>query len=89
MEGTLKIELDYDLLAEKVVERVVGKFPKPPSETPTERHKIFGIRGLASHIGCSVSKAQSLKNEGTIPFYEYGNRVFFYGDEVDNALKRR
>ena len=88
MEGTLKIELDYDLMADKTAERLLGKISTNNPSTHPERKKIFGIRNLAAYIGCSPSKAQDLKNKNAVPFYEYGGRVFFYEHEVEAALKR-
>lgn len=48
---------------------------------------IKGIRGLAAFIPCSLSKAQQLKNEGKIPFYQDGRLILFDPDQVREALK--
>ncbi|MEY8609342.1 DUF3853 family protein [Parabacteroides segnis] len=89
MKEYFKIEIDVEKLssvfAKKVIEMLDEQATSPPQIN--ERKRIDGIRGLANHIRCSVSKAQDLKNKGKIPFYEVGKRVFFYSDEIDEALK--
>lgn len=77
--------IDYDLLADKVAERIA------PKEEPQESKggKINGIRNLAKFLGCSPCKAQDLKNKGLIPFYNIGKKVYFFENEVNNALKGR
>jgi len=52
-----------------------------------ERIRIYGIRGLATYLSVSVPTAQRLKNAKKFPFYEAGNKLIFYSDEVDNGLK--
>ena len=83
----IEMTVDLEELARMIAEKCTALVPTPKLEEK-ERVKIYGIRGLAGYIGCSVSKAQSMKNEGIIPYSEFGNRVFFYADEIDNALKR-
>lgn len=91
MHNLIKLELDYEelssILAKKIAEKLEDCIP-PPYQA-VERKRIDGIRGLANHIRCSVSKAQNLKNKGKIPFHEVGKRVFFYSDEIDEALKSK
>jgi Protein of unknown function (DUF3853) len=61
---------------------------KPESiQVLQERKKIKGIRGLADFLEVSLPTAQKLKNNKLFPFYESGNKVYFYSDEVDNGLK--
>lgn len=81
----IDLVIDYDLLADKVAERIA------PKEEPQESKggKINGIRNLAKFLGCSPCKAQDLKNKGLIPFYNIGKKVYFFENEVTNALKRR
>ncbi|MBE6245840.1 MAG: DUF3853 family protein [Bacteroidales bacterium] len=63
--------------------------PIKEEETPLRGEKIKGIRGLAKYLGCSVSKAQDMKNKGLLPYYNVGKLVHFFSGEVDNALKGR
>lgn len=75
-------------LVELIVSRIKSDIPVIKTKTETNRVKIMGIRGLANYLKGSTSTAQKLKNDGKVPFYEVGNRVYFYSDEVDNALKK-
>jgi len=51
------------------------------------RQKINGIRGLADFLAVSLPTAQRLKNKKAFPFYESGNKVYFFSDEVNAGLK--
>jgi len=51
------------------------------------RVKIDGIRGLANFLTVSIPTAQKLKNQKKFPFYESGNKVYFFSDEVNAGLK--
>ena len=88
MESILKIELDYDLLAEKTAERLFSRIPAQGDKRTPKREKLRGIRGLASYLGIGVNKAQNLKNAEAIPYYENGGLLFFFSDEVDAALRK-
>lgn len=83
---TFELNFDYDLLADKIAARIT----LPKEETKEEKgNRIEGIRGLSSFLQCSLSKAQDLKNKGLVPFYNIGKKVYFFENEVTNALKRR
>jgi len=88
MTQVLNLSIDYDLLADKVAERIAGRNPDKGGTTADKGQKVYGIRGIAEYIGCSPAKAQNMKNAGKLPFYEVGRRVFFYTAEVDAALRR-
>lgn len=60
---------------------------KEPIPAEPEHQRIYGIRGLAGYLSVSVPTAQRLKNSKKFSFYESGNKVFFYCDEVDAGLK--
>lgn len=83
----VNVTIDYDLLADKVAERIAGHNSDKGGTTDKGR-RIDGIRGLAAYMMCSPSKVQNMKNEGLLPFYEIGRKVFFYTAEIDEALKR-
>jgi len=51
------------------------------------RIKINGIRGLGDYLDVSVPTAQKLKNQKKFPFYESGNKVYFFSDEINAGLK--
>lgn len=67
---------------------IQDKTSKPETkETSIPRQRIDGMRNLAVFLDRSLPTVQKLKNEGKIPYYNAGNKVFFYSDEVINALK--
>ncbi|NLT03657.1 MAG: DUF3853 family protein [Bacteroidales bacterium] len=67
---------------------IQDKTSKPDSkEIIISRQRIDGMRNLALFLDRSLPTVQKLKNEGKIPYYNAGNKVFFYSDEVINALK--
>jgi len=73
-----------------VVKHVLAEFnlnvPGSTTAEPT-RIKINGIRGLAEYLEVSVPTAQKLKNKKKFNFYESGNKVYFFSDEVNAGLK--
>ena len=72
-----------DLLKQALTfNEIVVSQPQQPTRT-----KIIGIRGLAAFLNVCVPTAQKLKNQKKIPFYESGNKVYFFSDEVDAALR--
>jgi len=72
-------------IADEIFEKYVLKTQITPVSAP--RIKINGIRGLASYLEVSVPTAQRLKNSKKFTFYESGNKVFMYSDEVNAGLK--
>ena len=77
IESAVKKALESSLISQPIVEETKGKI------------KLFGIRNGAAYVGCAPSTFQKLKNQGKIPFHEVGKRVFFYSDEIDEALKHK
>ncbi|GGK11599.1 hypothetical protein H8788_23370 [Parabacteroides faecis] len=75
IESAVKKALESSLISQPIVEETKGKI------------KLFGIRNGAAYVGCAPSTFQKLKNSGKVPFYEVGKRVFFFSDEIDEALK--
>jgi len=73
----------------KIVNDIFAKYniisQVPPATTP--RTKINGIRGLSNFLEVSLPTAQRLKNKKLFPFYESGNKVYFFSDEVNAGLK--
>ena len=84
------LTIDYEqissIVAKKVVEKLNSQCLLQHQPSPK---RISGIRELAKHLGCSVSKGQDLKNKEIIPFYTIGKRVFFDPDKIDEAIKER
>ncbi len=48
---------------------------------------IKGIHELAKFLRCSPSRAQKLKNEGRIPFFQDGRTVLFDPDKVREVMQ--
>lgn len=78
-----------DFLAERVAEKVAEKILQQEEPKEEKGNRIDGMRGLSAFLQCSLSKAQDLKNKGLIPFYNIGKKVYFFENEVTNALKGR
>lgn len=70
-------------LIRKVVSAEIGKMMEVKPSNP----KIKGIHGLAEAIGCSVSKAQTLKNSGVIRYFQDGKLVLFDYNQVIEDLQ--
>lgn len=64
--------------------------PKPSNlkEIAQERKILYSIRELAEFLKCSIPTASKLKNEGIIPFIQWGPRkIQFDSIEVMEAFK--
>lgn len=80
--GEVKIEITFKLIREEVPEA------PPRLERPFDTEgRLKGLSELAAFLGCSRSAAQKYKLNGTIPFYENGRSLYFYEDEVREAVK--
>lgn len=80
--------------AVEVTEQAAGRTKALPDTDVIPRpfiriDRIDGIVALASYLGCAPSTAQKMKNEGKVPFYERGSRVYFYKDELAKALGQK
>ena len=49
--------------------------------------RIDGMAELAKFLTCSTVTAQKLKNDGAIPYYQRGARVYFYEDEILASMR--
>ncbi len=80
--GEVKIEITCKLVREEVSEA------PPRLQRPFDTEgRLKGLSELAAFLGCSRSAAQKYKLNGTIPFYENGRSLYFYEDEVREAVK--
>lgn len=74
--------------SELLIDAIKDRTSRPAIKVTTiPRQRIDGMRNLAVFLDRSLPTVQRLKNEGRIPFYNAGSKVFFYTDEVINALK--
>ncbi len=56
-------------------------------DTKPPRATIKGIKGLASALNCSVSKAMKLKKSGVIRYFQDQKLLLFDHDQVMEDLK--
>lgn len=77
----------FDDFAAAVAEKVINHIQPTEVAKKPERKKIRGIRGLAEYLGSSTRTIQKLKNNGALLYYQVGKNIFFYSDEVDEALR--
>lgn len=85
MNENILLTLSRDEFIEAVTiatERALAKV----NQVPEKPKVIKGLRGLAEFIPCSLSKAQQLKHEGKVPFYQDGRLILFDPDQVRAAL---
>ena len=54
-----------------------------------EKRPLRGIRELANFLMVSTATAQKMKDEGTVPHYTIGNRIFFDRDAVMSAINSK
>lgn len=87
--ATLNVAQLKEILQEVMQTSTANVQPTYTSNVSEKGSIIKGIRQLAEYIGCGLNSAQKLKNEGAIPFSQYGNRLIFYSNEVDFALRQR
>ena len=50
---------------------------------------IKGIHGLAKFLSVSPARAQKLKNEGVIPFWQDGRTLLFDPEKVREAMNNK
>ncbi|MVW93688.1 DUF3853 family protein [Elizabethkingia meningoseptica] len=63
-------------IVSKTIERLI------PNNDDTEKY-FKGIKGLAGALGCSVTKAQAIKNTGYLD-----NALSFIGNRISGEIKR-
>ena len=54
-----------------------------------EKRPLRGIRELANFLMVSTATAQKMKDEGTVPHYTIGNRIFFDREAVMSAINSK
>lgn len=59
------------------------------SETKSEKKYVYGIKGIASLFGCSISKANRIKKEGKISeaIYQDGRKIIVDAEKALELLK--
>ena len=75
---------EFDRIVQKAVRDAISSQIAPVEAR--QPHHIKGTHQLAKFLGISVSKAQKLKNEGIIPFFQNERLVLFDPDKVREAM---
>ena len=57
------------------------------TKSPLESKLLYGIKGLAEFLECSLPLAAKLKNQGHFPFTKVGNKIIFHSEDVINAVQ--
>lgn len=70
-----------DLIASEVESRINGK---PKEDAPSTY--IKGIHNLAKFLDISPARAQKLKNDGLLPYWQSGRLVYFDATKVREAM---
>lgn len=74
---------ELDRIVQKAVRDAISNQIAPVED---RQPHIKGTHQLAKFLGISVSKAQKLKNEGIIPFFQNERLVLFDPDKVREAM---
>lgn len=85
MEMTI-LQVSKEELTEIVNNAVRDAMPKELKVSSPRPH-IKGIHELAAYLKVSPSRAQKLKNEGILPYFQDGRLVLFDPDKVRAAME--
>ena len=89
MHNLVLSPIDPDRLIETIADKVTANILDviAPKRNKQNQPFIKGIHELAKFLRCSPSRAQKLKNEGRIPFFQDGRTVLFDPDKVREAMQ--
>jgi len=95
-------EIRFEIVC-KVVDKQAED--KPPTESSKQNAIVFdeqnvprplspvgridGIAALAGFLKCAPSTVQRMKNDGELPYYQRGLRIYFYEDEVLASMAQK
>lgn len=76
-------------LKEVIRELMTENTPQPLPPKSEKKNLVYGLKGLASLLGCSIPTANRIKKEGVIrsATYQVNKLVAFDADEVMNLLR--
>ena len=67
---------------------LISQAPAAPAPTPTpEPLRLYGDLQAAKYLGCSKMTIQSLRRNGSIPFYRTGRKIIYISNELDQSLQ--
>lgn len=70
---------------QETIEKLVKAEPLPP----TDEQRIYGDRGLAEYLNCTIQTVSRQKKAGKVPFHRYGRKYYYLRSEIDKAFKGR
>ncbi len=80
------LELNEEQLTSIICSALNTALPKEFKVSAPRTH-IKGIHELAAYLKISASRAQKLKNEGVLPYFQDGRLVLFDPDKVREAME--
>lgn len=78
------LQKKVDLL-QTTLEKLIAT--EPPA--PVDEQRIYGDKGLANYLNCTIQTINKLKMAGKIPFHRYGRKYYYLRSEIDKAFKGR
>lgn len=85
MERIIYTTLTETELRELIINAVKSALPEQQSKEPF----IKGIHELAKFLQVSPARAQKLKNEGTIPYWQDGRTLLFDPQKVRTVMSKK
>ncbi len=73
----------------KATAALVSEMLGRSNQTPKNRIRIDGVRGIAEYLTCSTATAQAMVNAGKFPVYRIGRKIFVFSDEVEAGIMEK
>ena len=81
----IEIPALINLIASEIEARLLTREQATPAASAPI--KLIGDKAAAAYLGCSKLTVSNLRKAGTIPFYRYGRKNYFWSNELDQELK--
>lgn len=75
---------ELDQIVQDAVRAALSEKAKPVESKPY----LKGIQELAEFLGISLSKAQKLKNDGVLPYFQDNRLVLFDPEKIQEAIAK-
>lgn len=69
------------------LQTTLEKLIKAEAHAPTDEQRIYGDKGLAKYLNCTIQTVSRLKMAGKIPFHRYGRKYYYLRSEIDKSFK--
>jgi excisionase family DNA binding protein len=86
MSNTQATEL-FEAIRPLIEQSIHQGLQKILGEKPNNHNLIYGLRELASFLGCTRSTAIRITKAGKIPYYQVGSTRIYKPDEVLAAMR--